>query len=47
MLYRICRCDQKCISQNHKEKTNKKAGCKSTALIGSSEIVKGAQAFER
>lgn len=35
-----------CISQNHKEKTDKKPGCRSAILIGFSETVKGTQALE-
>lgn len=34
------------ISQNHKEKTDKKAVYRSAALTVSSEIVKGAQELE-
>lgn len=34
-----------CISQNHKEKTDKKPGCRSAILIGFSETVKGTKAL--
>lgn len=34
------------IFQNYKEKADKNAGYRSAALIGSREIVKGAQALE-
>jgi hypothetical protein len=40
---RVCRCDKNPITQNHKEKTDKKAGYRSA---WSSQILKGAQILE-